>query len=90
MEMVKVKGESKDNRGRWMIEKRRLPPHIITMSLQQSRQQPAQQLAQQSAKQSAQQPATTSPSASSGFTRDPLPHLTVMQPASKPTGNRPG
>ena len=45
------------------------------MSLQQSRQQPAQQPAQQSAKQSVQQPATTSTSASSGFMRDPLPHL---------------
>ena len=43
------------------------------MSLQQSGQQPAQQ----SAKQSAQQPATTSASASSGFMRDPPPHLTA-------------
>ena len=47
------------------------------MSLQQSRQQPAQQPAQQSAKQSVQQPATTSTPASSGFTRDPPPHLTA-------------
>ena len=47
------------------------------MSLQQSGQQPAQQPAQQSVKQSTQQPATTSASASSGFTRDPLPHLTA-------------
>ena len=47
------------------------------MSLQQSGQQPAQQPVQQFAKQSVQQPATTSASASSGFTRDPLPHLTT-------------
>ena len=47
------------------------------MSLQQSRQQPAQQPTQQSAKLSAQEPATTSMSASSGFMRDPLPHLTT-------------
>ena len=44
------------------------------MSLQQSGQQSAQQPAQQSAKQSIQQPATTSTSASSGFTRDPPLH----------------
>ena len=47
------------------------------MSLQQSGQQPAQQPVQQSTKQSAQQPATTSTSASSGFMRDLLPHLTA-------------
>ena len=47
------------------------------MTLQQSGQQLAQQPAQQSAKQSVQQPATTSTSASSGFTRDTLPHLTT-------------
>ena len=47
------------------------------MSLQQSGQQLAQQPAQHSAKQSTQQLATISTSASSGFTRDPLPHLTA-------------
>ena len=47
------------------------------MSLQQSGQKPAQQPAQQSAKQSIQQPATTSTSASSGFMKDPPPHLTA-------------
>ena len=47
------------------------------MSLQQSGQQPAQQPVQQSVKQSTQQPATTSASASSGFMRDPPPHLTT-------------
>ena len=47
------------------------------MSLQQSRQQPAQQPAQQFANKSVQQPATTSTSASLGFMRDPLPHLTA-------------
>ena len=43
------------------------------MSLQQS----GQLLAQQPMQQSAKQPATTSMSASSGFMRDPLPHLTA-------------
>ena len=31
METVNVNGESNDNRGRQMIEKRRLLPHIITL-----------------------------------------------------------
>ena len=47
------------------------------MPLQQPGQQPAQQPVQHSAKQSTQQPATTSASASSGFMRDPQPHLTA-------------
>ena len=28
---VNVKSKSTDNRGKWMIDKRRLPPHIITL-----------------------------------------------------------